>query len=239
MCKINFTMPVIPQGATAEEKRIIMYDALSAIDLSSVVEKRDNLTYLSWSNCVSLLKQIYPDATYRVIKNAQGLPYFVDENLGIFVFTEVTIDGQTTEGFLPVMDNKMKAQKLVPYTYQVWDSFKKTYVEKTVTAADSISINKAIWRSLVKTVAIATGLGLYLYQGEDLPTQSDDKQQPQQPASPQPYDRFAGIKAAISQAQSVNDLMSLYLDHQQEIEANPQVKALLTQRKQQLQLLQK
>lgn len=236
-------MPVIPQGATAEEKRIIMYDALSAIDLSSVVEKRDNLTYLSWSNCVSLLKQIYPDATYRVIKNAQGLPYFVDENLGIFVFTEVTIDGQTTEGFLPVMDNKMKAQKLVPYTYQAWDSFKKTYVEKTVTAADSISINKAIWRSLVKTVAIATGLGLYLYQGDDLPTQSDDAKQQggqtQQPSAPQkPYDRFAGIKAAIGQSQSVNDLMSLYLDHQQEIEANPQVKSLLTQRKQQLQLLQ-
>ena len=106
-------MPVFPEGITDAERRSIMFEALSALDLSLLVEKRENLTYLSWANCFSVLKQIYPLATYRVIKNpANGLPYFTDSNVGIFVYTEVEIEGITTECFLPVMDNKNKAMKL-------------------------------------------------------------------------------------------------------------------------------
>ena len=132
MCKINFKMPVFPEGITDAERRSIMFEALSALDLSSLVEKRENLTYLSWANCFSVLKQIYPLATYRVIKNPEnGLPYFTDR-IGIFVYTEVEIEGVTTECFLPVMDNKNKAMRLEPYTYQVWDNYKKTTLKKTL-----------------------------------------------------------------------------------------------------------
>ena len=164
MCKINFKMPVFPEGITDAERRSIMFEALSALDLSLLVEKRENLTYLSWANCFSVLKQIYPLATYRVIKNpANGLPYFTDSNVGIFVYTEVEIEGITTECFLPVMDNKNKAMKLEPYTYQIWDNYKKSYVDKTVNAATSFDINRTIWRALVKNVALATGIGLMLF----------------------------------------------------------------------------
>ena len=143
MCKINFKMPVFPEGITDAERRSIMFEALSALDLSSLVEKRENLTYLSWANCFSVLKQIYPLATYRVIKNpATGLPFFTDPAVGIFVYTEVEIEGITTECFLPVMDNKNKAMKLEPYTYQVWDNYKKVYVDKTVNGATSFDINR-------------------------------------------------------------------------------------------------
>ena len=84
------------------------------------------------------------------------------------------------------------------------------------------------------------GLGLYIFQGDDLPEKSADDtttSAPQQPARPvqQPVDPLAGIKNAINSANDVTTLMSFYLDHQGEIEANPQIKALLTQRKQQLQ----
>ena len=100
MCKINFKMPVFPDGITDAECRSIMFEALSALDLSSLVERRDNLTYLSWANCFSVLTQIYPMATYRVIKNpATSLPYFIDPAVGIFVYTEVEIEGVTTECF--------------------------------------------------------------------------------------------------------------------------------------------
>jgi hypothetical protein len=51
----------------------------------------------------------------------------------------------------------------------------------------------------------------------------------------QTIDPLAGIKNAINSANDVTTLMSFYLDHQGEIEANPQIKALLTNRKQQLQ----
>ena len=85
------------------------------------------------------------------------------------------------------------------------------------------------------------GLGLYIYSGDDLPEKptDDNAQATAQQTVQKPYDKFATIKNAINQAQDVNSLMSLYLDHQNEIEANPNVKALLTQRKQQLQLLNK
>ena len=238
MCKINFKMPVFPEGITDAERRSIMFETLSSLDLSHLIEKRENLAYLSWSNCFSILKQIYPLATYRVIKNPEnGLPYFTDR-IGIFVYTEVEIEGVTTECFLPVMDNKNKAMRLEPYTYQVWDNYKKNYVEKNVNAATSFDVNRTIWRALVKNVALATGIGLSLYTGEDVPSIGDDTNSsaPQQPIQrPVQQDPLAGIKSAINSANDVTTLMSFYLDHQGEIEANPQIKALLTQRKQQLQ----
>ena len=238
MCK--FQTPNVPQGATADERRAIMFNALSNLDLSDKCEKRESLTYVSWSNAWSEFKSAYPSATYRILKNENGLPYFSDPNLGIMVFTEVTVDDVTHQMWLPVMDSKNKAMKLTPYTYQVWDNYKKSFVEKTVQAASMFDINKTLMRCLVKNLAMF-GLGLYIFQGDDLPEKSADDttssapQPMQRPVQQQPVDPLAGIKSAINSANDVTTLMSFYLDHQGEIEANPQIKALLTQRKQQLQ----
>ena len=237
MCK--FQTPNVPQGATADERRAIMFNALSNLDLKDKCEKRDQLTYLSWSNAWSEFKAAYPSATYEILKNENGLPYFSDPNLGIMVFTSVTVDDVTHQMWLPVMDSKNKTMKLQPYTYSVWDNYKKAYVEKTVQAASMFDINKTLMRCLVKNLAMF-GLGLYIFQGDDLPEkQGDDttsapQQQMQRPVQ-QPIDPLAGIKNAINSANDVTTLMSFYLDHQGEIEANPSIKALLTQRKQQLQ----
>ena len=235
MCK--FQTPNVPQGATADERRAIMFNALSNLDLSDKCEKRESLTYVSWSNAWSEFKSAYPSATYQILKNENGLPYFSDPNLGIMVFTEVTVDDVTHQMWLPVMDSKNKAMKLQPYSYQVWDSYKKSYVDKTVQAASMFDINKTLMRCLVKNLAMF-GLGLYIFQGDDLPEKStDDTPQQQQMQRPvqQPVDPLVGIKNAINSANDVTTLMSFYLDHQGEIEANPSIKALLTQRKQQLQ----
>ena len=237
MCK--FQSPVIPENATADERRAIMFNALSNLDLSDKCEKRESLIYVSWSNAWSEFKSAYPSATYRILKNENGLPYFSDPNLGIMVFTEVTVDDVTHQMWLPVMDSKNKAMKLEPYTYSVWNNFKKAFEEKTVQAASMFDINKTLMRCLVKNLAMF-GLGLYIFQGDDLPEKSADdttSSVPQQTVRPvqQPVDPLAGIKNAINSANDVTTLMSFYLDHQGEIEANPQIKALLTQRKQQLQ----
>lgn len=237
MCK--FQTPNVPQGATADERRAIMFTALSNLDLSDKCEKRESLTYLSWANAWSEFKSAYPSATYRILKNENGLPYFSDPNLGIMVFTEVTVDDVTHQMWLPVMDSKNKAMKLQPYSYQVWDNYKKSFVDKTVQAASMFDINKTLMRCLVKNLAMF-GLGLYIFQGDDLPEKSADDstsstQQPMQRPVQQPVDPLAGIKNAINSANDVTTLMSFYLDHQGEIEANPQIKALLTNRKQQLQ----
>lgn len=238
MCK--FQTPNVPQGATVDERRAIMFNALSNLDLSDKCEKRESLTYLSWANAWSEFKSAYPSATYRILKNENGLPYFSDPNLGIMVFTEVTVDDVTHQMWLPVMDSKNKAMKLEPYTYSVWNNFKKAFEEKTVQGASMFDINKTLMRCLVKNLAMF-GLGLYIFQGDDLPEKSADDtnssapQPIQRTVQPQPIDPLAGIKNAINSANDVTTLMSFYLDHQGEIEANPQIKALLTQRKQQLQ----
>ena len=231
MCK--FSLPVVPETATADEKRAIMFEALSALNLNEFVEKRNDLTYLPWSNAFDVLRSVYPSATYKVIRNSNGLPYFADPNTGIMVFTEVTIDGITSECFLPVMDFKNQAMKLEPYTYQAWNSFKKCNEEKSVAAATMFDINKTIWRCLVKNIAIATGIGLYIFKGEDVPEKSNDDT-PAAPA-PKPFDKYAGIKATINGCNDINELMSFYLDHEAEISANPQLKQLLTDRKKQIQ----
>ena len=238
MCK--FQSPVIPENSTADERRAIMFNALSNLDLSDKCEKRESLTYLSWSNAWSEFKSAYPSATYRILKNENGLPYFSDPNLGIMVFTEVTVDDVTHQMWLPVMDGKNKAMKLTPYTYQVWDNYKKAYVEKTVQSASMFDVNKTLMRCLVKNLAMF-GLGLYIFQGDDLPEKSTDdttsSAQPIQRPVQQPTDPLAPIKNAINSMVDVNSLMNLYFDHQNEVEGNPEIKALFTQRRQQLQLL--
>ena len=238
MCK--FVKPQIPADATADERRSIMFDALSSLDLSDKVEKRENLTYLSWSNAWSEFKYAYPSATYRIVKNPNtGLPYFTDPNVGIIVFTEVTVDDVTHEMFLPVMNQANRAMKLEPYTYQVYDNYRKQYVEKTVNSASMFDVNKTIMRCLVKNLAMF-GLGLYIYSGEDVPGTTDDSgASAATPVTQKPVDRFASIKNAINQATDIPTLMSLYLDHQNEVEANPQIKELFTTKRVQLQSMRK
>ena len=240
MCK--FQRPQIPADATADEKRAIMFDALSQLDLSDKVERREELTYLSWANAWAEFKYAYPSATYRIVKDpTTGLPYFADPLTGIIVYTEVTVDDVTHEMWLPVMDNKNKAMKFEPYTYTVTYNG-KTY-EKTVSAATMFDINKTIMRCLVKNLAMF-GLGLYIYAGEDMPARDNTTNDPNTapatpPVIPKPVDRFAAIKNSISVCATIADLMTLYLDHQNEVEANPQIKELFTAKRIQLQSLNK
>lgn len=257
MCK--FKKPEIPANITADERRAIMFNALSSLDLNDKLEKRENdkLSYLSWANAWAEFKAAYPSATYQVIKNPETkLPYFTDPNVGIMVFTEVTVDNLTHSMWLPVMDAKNKAMKLTPYTYQVWDSYKKAYTEKTVTAATMFDINKTLMRCLVKNLAMF-GLGLYVYAGEDIPTDNTADGQNDSTTSTanttkkaatrrtatkttataqqKSLDKYAGIRAAVNSCISQDQLASLYYQHQNEVNGNEEVKAIFTQRKLQLQ----
>ena len=253
MTKTRFERPVLPKDATEEDRRKAMFDALYSLDLSDKLERRENdkLSYLSWANAWAEFKRAYPNAEYRIIKDpTTNLPYFNAPNTGLVVYTEVTADNQTYEMWLPVMDAKNKAMKEQPYTYQVYDSYKKTYVEKTVQAATMFDVNKAIMRCLVKNLAMF-GLGLYVYAGEDLPNEetfmaennSQKKQQPKRTratvttpttTTQQPTDKYSGIRTALSLCNDNTSLMNLYRQHQNEVEGNAEIKALFTERKNQL-----
>lgn len=238
----KFVKPQVPQGATDEERRAIYFEALSSLNLNDQTEEKNGLKYLNWATAWKTFKECYPSASYVIKKDENNLPFF-SSPVGVFVNTEVsTGEGQTLEMILPVLDSSNRSQKLEDYTVSVWDSFKKTYVEKTVSKADSFSINRAITRCLTKNLAMY-GEAIYLYQGAETPTDSvDDHQNVSQqnrtvskPVAPQkPADPYAGIKAAIASTQSSADLLELYFSHQSTVEGNPEIKAMFTNRKQEL-----
>ena len=142
------------------------FQELYSLDVNKYVEKKNDLSYLSWAYAWAEFKKIYPDATYEVKKDEQGRCYFGDENIGYMVYTTVSAGGLTYEMWLPVMDGANKSMKLNAYTYQT------KYAEKTVEAISMFDINKTVMRCLVKNLAMF-GLGLYIYAGEDLPAELD------------------------------------------------------------------
>jgi hypothetical protein len=158
-------------------KKQTTFEKLSAINVNKYVEKKSNLTYLSWANAWSLTKSNCPDATYEIGE------MLVDNDLGIMCYTSVTIDGETLTMWLPVMDSKNQAMKKVPYSYTT------RYGEKQVAAATAFDINKTIMRCLVKNLAMF-GLGIYLYSGDDLPQDTIA----QEPIKPTPSKSEVGYR---------------------------------------------
>ena len=119
---------------------------LLSLDVSEYTEKKGNLTYLSWASAWREFIKVYPEATYTVKKDENGQCWFGNPENGYMVYTTVTADELTHEMWLPVMDNR----------------------NKSMMKPDSFAINKTVMRCLTKNLAIF-GLGLYIYQGSDLP----------------------------------------------------------------------
>jgi len=142
--------------AKTTTKKLSTFEKLSAINVNKFVEKKNGLTYLSWAFAWSETKKNCPDATYTIGETDY------DEATGFMCHTSVTIDGETLEMWLPVMDGKNKSMKKHKYTYPT------RYGEKEVEPATTFDINKTIMRCLVKNLAMF-GLGIYIYAGEDLP----------------------------------------------------------------------
>lgn len=229
---------------TREDNVAEKFNQLVSLNVNDRTESKNGLTYLSWSNAWLEFKKVYPTAMYNVVKNPQtGLPYFVDPNVGIMVYTEVTADSQTYSMWLPVMDSSNKAMKIQPYTYSVYNRTTKQYENRNVEAATMFDINKTIMRCLTKNLAIF-GLGLYLYNGEDMPDTLEETEAFQQTSTLQKPktrkqrkasgDRYDGIRQAINATNSTQELNALYRQHENEVKNNPQILALFTERKEQL-----
>lgn len=137
-------------------------------DVNDHTEAKNGLTYLSWAWAWQETLKICPTATYEIkhFKDKEGVSrcYQYDPLLGYMVFTSVTVDSLTREMWLPVMDNANKAMLDHSYTYATRSG------EKSVEAATMFDINKTIMRCLTKNLAMF-GLGIYIYAGEDLPTE--------------------------------------------------------------------
>jgi|SRR5210317_256074 len=124
---------------------------LSKINVNDRVEKKNGLSYLSWAWAWGIVKEHFPNATYKVYENEDGLNYHHDGMTG-WVKTGVMIDDIEHIEYLPIMDYRNKS---IP--------------RESIT---SFHVNSSIQRSLTKAIA-RHGLGLYIYAGEDLPQSSE------------------------------------------------------------------
>ena len=124
-----------------------MYEVLSQINVSDKIEKKGQLSYLSWSWAWATLLSKYPLSIYKVYENDNGYNYHTDGKTS-WVKVGVTVENIEHIEYLPVMDFKNKSISLASVT--------------------SMDVNKAIQRALTKAIA-RHGLGLYIYAGEDFP----------------------------------------------------------------------
>lgn len=115
------------------------YAELRKVDVSKYIEKKNGLSYLSWSYAVDQLLQADETATWEFPE-----PKYFGETM--MVYCDVTAFGKTMKMHLPVMDLRNKA----------------------VVQPNTVDINKAQMRCLAKAIA-CFGLGLYIYSGSDLP----------------------------------------------------------------------
>ena len=115
------------------------FNELRTINVNEHIEKKGNLSYLSWAWAVDYLLQQDPMATWGFHE-----PTYFGET--VMVSCTVEAMGKSMYMHLPVMDNKNNAVK----------------------NPDSRKISDAMMRCLAKCIA-TFGIGLYVYAGEDVP----------------------------------------------------------------------
>jgi len=115
------------------------FEQLAKIDVSKHIEKKANLSYLSWAWALDQLMRVDQKANW-VFHD----PQMFGESM--MVSCTVTAFEKPITMHLPVMDNRNQAIK----------------------NPDAFQVNKNMMRCLVKAIA-CHGLGLYIYAGEDLP----------------------------------------------------------------------
>ena len=174
---------------------------LYAVNVSEKIEKKNNLSYLSWSWAWAELKKKHPDAFFTVYENKDGWNYHTDGRTA-WVKTGVTVNGLEHIEYLPVMNYQNKS---IPYA--------------SVTSYD---VNKTIQRSLTKAIG-RHGLGLCLYAGEDLPDESSTEVAPPAPKqTPKPavhpdQVEFENLQKAL--IDYLNDGDVQYFEHPENVRA--------------------
>jgi hypothetical protein len=123
------------------------FEELSEINVSDKVEKKSNLSYLSWAWAWTELKKKHPTAKKNVVKNDKGWLYHTDGRT-CWVEVSVTVNEIEETEYLPIMDFRNQS---IP-------------ADKVT----SMNVNTSLQRAITKAIA-RHGLGLYIYAGEDLP----------------------------------------------------------------------
>lgn len=124
------------------------FNELRSINVSDHIDKKNGMSYLSWTYAVDTLLQADPTATWEY------LPH-LEINDTILVRCQVHAFGKTMFMQLAVFDYKNQAIK----------------------SPNACQVSNSMMRCLVKCIA-CFGIGLYIYSGEDLPEESNNPHAP-------------------------------------------------------------
>jgi hypothetical protein len=136
----------------AEKKKLNYFEELNNINVQDKIEKKGNLSYLSWAFAWEQLKIKHPKAQYKVYERENGINYWTDDKTA-WVKVSVTVDDIEHIEYLPIMDYRNKSI--------------------SVSQVSSFNVNTSIQRAVTKAIA-RHGLGLYIYAGEDIPSAEKD-----------------------------------------------------------------
>jgi hypothetical protein len=129
---------------------------LLKLNVNDHVEKKQNLSYLSWAWAWAEALKADPAATFEVKTFKHDayteVPYMAVNGTAM-VWVTVTLFGKPMTCFLPVMNHR----------------------NQPIQNPDSFQVNTAIMRCMTKGLALH-GLGLYIYAGEDLPEDSQKEE---------------------------------------------------------------
>lgn len=125
-----------------------VFDKLSAVKVAEKVEKKGQLSYLSWAHAWAYAKKLYPTLRRTVYETEDGMNYFTDGNTA-WVKVGVEINGVEYIDYLPIMNTSGRPRSI------------------KLDQITSFDVNTSIQRSTVKALALH-GLGLSVYAGEDL-----------------------------------------------------------------------
>lgn len=115
----------------------------SDIDFKQMGFGKD-LAYLSWAVAWRKMKEIYPDANYRLVETVEGSPLWNVNGYGMLKCAVSACGIEHIETF-PVMDNKNNAVKI-----------------ENINGRD---VNDSMQRGLTKAIA-RFGVGLYIFEGK-------------------------------------------------------------------------
>jgi hypothetical protein len=118
---------------------------LLKINVNNHIEKKNNLSYLSWAWAWAEVLKIDPRAKWVAHEWNDRPAMFLPDGTAM-VKVSVTINDDTKTCVLPVMNNRNQA----------------------IQNPDAFAVNTATMRCMAKAIAMF-GLGLYIYAGEDLP----------------------------------------------------------------------
>ena len=121
------------------------------IEFTNLVKEKNGLTYVPWATAIAKFFETYPDGDYGFITNGNKEDenydtfLFGNEKMGYFVKTYIEAEDKVRFWQLPILD----------------------FRNKPVFEPNVSDINKSQMRCLTKNIAVATGIGIPVYAGEE------------------------------------------------------------------------